>query len=617
MSFLHPLGLLGLIGVPILILIYIIKSKYSEQTIASTFLWTLSEKFLKRKNPISPLAGIISLILQILAVVTISLIVAKPIFTIPNSANEYCFVLDASGSMNMKNGNETYFKAAKDEINRVINSSVDGSVYTLIYAGDTTRVVFEKTDDKQQAKTLLEELEVSHMATDFTDAIGLAQGYFNESPATLTYFVTDTAYTDVKNIEVINVAKPVENYGLTDVYYISEGSTLTITGKANSYHQDADLTLELYMDDAQEAVDTLTVSVKKGEPTVFTFTRKADSFSSLKVKIQQTDALPLDNEYVIYDVKSEDSYKTLLVSERPFFMESVLKSISNAPVEVLAPEDYTGQTGYGLYIFDTIDSTGLAELPKDGTVWLMNIAGSVTDSGFTVQGEMTFAGSEVLTPSTSSSSTTQALMDGLLGNDIHIKRYIKCGFYRNFTTVFSYQGNPVVFAGTNSHGGREVVFAFDLHDSNLPLLYDFSILMRNLVDYSFPNMVETTTYTCGDVAEINVIANCQSIRVESPLGNISYLDIDSATAMLPLTEAGNYHITMTVAGSTREFNLFSALAEEERIPENTEAELMLQGEKVTDGFDGTYDPIVVLFILLALFITADWMVYCYEKYQLR
>ena len=44
MTFLHPLGLLGLIGIPILIIIYIIKTQYTEQTISSTFLWTLSEK---------------------------------------------------------------------------------------------------------------------------------------------------------------------------------------------------------------------------------------------------------------------------------------------------------------------------------------------------------------------------------------------------------------------------------------------------------------------------------------------------------------------------------------------------------------------------------------------
>ena len=98
MSFLYPLGLLGLIGIPILILVYIIKSKYTEQTVASTYLWTLSERFIKRKRRPSPLAGIISLILQILAVTIISLAIAHPIITVPNSANEYCFILDGSGS---------------------------------------------------------------------------------------------------------------------------------------------------------------------------------------------------------------------------------------------------------------------------------------------------------------------------------------------------------------------------------------------------------------------------------------------------------------------------------------------------------------------------------------
>ena len=73
MSFLYPLGLIGLIGVPLLILIYILRSKYNEQTIPSTYLWTLSEKFFKRRNPLSGLTGIISLILQILMVIFASL----------------------------------------------------------------------------------------------------------------------------------------------------------------------------------------------------------------------------------------------------------------------------------------------------------------------------------------------------------------------------------------------------------------------------------------------------------------------------------------------------------------------------------------------------------------
>ena len=77
MSFMYPLGLLGLIGVPLLIIIYILRSKYNEQTVPSTYLWHLSEKFFKRRNPLSGITGIISLILQILMVIILSL--ASPV----------------------------------------------------------------------------------------------------------------------------------------------------------------------------------------------------------------------------------------------------------------------------------------------------------------------------------------------------------------------------------------------------------------------------------------------------------------------------------------------------------------------------------------------------------
>ena len=103
MSFVYPLGLLGLIGIPILIIIYIIKNKYTEQTIASTYLWNLSERFLKNRKPISKLKGLINLILQCLAVLVISLLIARPIIHIPNSANEFCFILDGSGSIFLPN----------------------------------------------------------------------------------------------------------------------------------------------------------------------------------------------------------------------------------------------------------------------------------------------------------------------------------------------------------------------------------------------------------------------------------------------------------------------------------------------------------------------------------
>ncbi len=617
MSFLYPLGLLGLIGIPILIIVYIIKNKFTEQTVASTFLWTLSERFLKRRKRVSRLTGIISLILQLLAVTLISLAIAHPIITVPRAANEYCFILDGSGSMHMDADKHTRFEAGKAAIADMIDDAVDGSIFTLVYVGDATGVIFEQIEDKEQAHILLEELEPAQNTADFTDAIGLAQGYFNQNTSLKTYLVTDATYETAENIQVVNVAKSAENYGLSDIAYTHLNSDLTVVGKATSYVSDAALTVALYLNGAEEAVDTQTLSVKAGEPASFTLETKTKDYASITVRILEEDALAEDNRHTIYNVKSENSYKTLIVSDRPFFIESSLRSQLDSQIDVVALEDYRDQRGYGLYIFDSINAATLSGLPTDGTVWLMNVAGSVEGSGYTTQGQVTLAKGELMTLTNSTSSMAQTLTDGMIKENMYIVRYLKCGFYRNFTTILSYMGSPLVFAGTNEHGNREVVFAFDPHDSNLPMIYNYSVLMRNLVQYSFPDMVDKTTFSCGDTAEINVIANCESIRVESPSGEVSYLNTARASDLIKLTEVGTYTVQMTVSGSVREFYIWSAMNEAERDPVEGREAIALQGEATDEGFDGRFDPLFLIFIALAVIFLADWMVYCYEKYQLR
>jgi len=43
----------------------------------------------------------------------------------------------------------------------------------------------------------------------------------------------------------------------------------------------------------------------------------------------------------------------------------------------------------------------------------------------------------------------------------------------------------------------------------------------------------------------------------------------------------------------------------------------LQGEATASGLDGEFDPLIILLVCLIVIFAADWMVYCYEKYQLR
>ena len=615
MSFLYPLGLLGLIGIPILIVIYIIKNKYTEQTVASTYLWTLSERFLKRRNPVSPVAGIISLILQILAVAVISLAIAHPSITF-HGANEYCFVLDTSASMSMEAEGGTRLDVAKERIEDIIDGSVDGSAFTLVTVGDSTVTVFERLDDKKQALELLDRVEPSHCKDDISDALGKAQDQFLANSGILTYLVTDKQYREGENVTLVNVASSLENYGISNPRYELKNGTLTVNADLISYENGATLTVELFLDGAEQSATKSTCVLAAGESYPVMLVCECDGFSSLEVAITSRDGFSLDDSMVIYDVKSENSYETLLVSDAPFFVESALRSIGLMQLDVISTAEYNKNVkGYGLYIFESFTPESL---PEDGAVWLINPRASVDDSGFSVRGEVAFSAGEPIELTGASSSTAVALSKDLGTDDIYITEYVKCGLYRNFTSLYTYKGNPIIFAGTNSHGNREVVFAFDLHNSNLPVLSDYVILMENLFTYSFPPVVDRVNYYVGDIANINALPNCESIRVDSPSGDVVYLDIDGAVSPFLLTEVGSYTVTMTVAGNPREYRIYASVPESERAPTVvSETVITLQGEATDGGYDGQYDTLVILFICLALLFAADWMVYCYEKYQLR
>ena len=130
-------------------------------------------------------------------------------------------------------------------------------------------------------------------------------------------------------------------------------------------------------------------------------------------------------------------------------------------------------------------------------------------------------------------------------------------------------------------------------------------------------MLERNNFDCGDEVAVNLPANTESVRVQSPTGQVQYLSCESAVASFVPAEAGVYTLTMTVSGTQRTFYVHAAIPEAERNPVIAEKQLDLVGTPTDGGFDGTFDALILTFILLALLFAADWVVYCYEKYQLR
>lgn len=618
MSFVYPLGLLGLIGIPIVIIIYILRSKYNEQTVTSTYIWKLSEKFLKRKNPLSGLTGLISLILQILTIATVSLAVAKPIIVLPDAAYDYCFVLDASGSMNMKQGKKTRFELAKEEIEDIIRDAADGSTYSLISVSNEAFTVFEEVSNKSSALDALELLSASSDTHAHSDIFKTAQKRFDDNSSALLYLITDKSYAEYENIEVIDVGgKDVENYAIFDVTYSHSGGKLTVTANVIAYKDDADLDVNLYVDGEDTPSASKPVSVKAGELTSVTLECSKLKFNSFTTEVTNSDGYTVDNSVITHNLESDKTYDTLIVSETGFFIQSALDALLNVNVKIVDPDVYEEEiktNTYGLYIFDSYTPAAL----PDGAVWLINSDKSIVNSGFSVRDKVELGKPAPIEKSSSTATDVRSLLQDVDGRDIYIDSYVKySGMYLDFTTLFTYDSQPIIFAGANGLGNRQVVFGFDFHKSDFVLNVDFIMLFRNLIEYSFPDVLDKTNYIVGEEVLVNVLPNADTIKAYAPSGKEVYMESNGVFATLGLTEIGTYTINMKISGEETSYKLYSGANPEESKPNVEEQEFSISGERGYDKRDGEYDPTMVLFALLALLFIADWGVYCYEKYQLR
>lgn len=620
MRFLHPLGLLGLLAIPVLIIIYIIKSKYTEQTVTSTYLWTLSERFLKRKNPINKITGIISLILQLLAVIFIALAIAHPVFILPGKALDYCFILDGSGSMQTVQGGSSRFDAGKGRIRDMISSAADGSTFTLITTGNTTEMVMKEVDDKRTALRRLDAVEPSYVASGLSSASEMAAGYLEENPAVRFYLITDRAVENVQNAEVINVAGSVSNYAVDEVAYsLGVNGSLTVTGKAFSYESDANLTVDVYVNDSDAVAASTEVAVTRGTAADFTVSLVQEEFSSLRVAIRQRDNFSLDNGVTLYNTRANASYRALIVSNTPDFITFTLKALGLSCDTVEAKqEEYEKKAGeYGLYVFQNFTPE---EMPRNGAVWFIYPDTGVDEtSGFSRRGVETLSVPTRLQLNTSTSSRVEALLKHTdKAEATYVNEYLKFGTYRNFTPLMYCGSDAVILAGSNSYGNREVVFGIDLiESSDFALSYNGRILLYNLMEYTFPALVDETKLYCGDALSVNVLANCTGIRVESPSGKAEYLSTSDAITEYELTEVGEYTVIATIGNSQQTAKVYSQVPVAERVLNAAESQFVISGETSDARRDGKYEDLLYAFIILAVIVVADWAVYCYEQYQLR
>lgn len=561
MTWLAPIGFLGLTGIIALIIIYVIKPNYQKKMVSSTFVWKLSLKYRKKRLPVSHLNNILIFLCQLLILTICGLLLARPVIEQAKAGdeNERIIIIDASASMRVTDGASTRFERAVNEARTLAEETIEnGGVVSVIVADTDPKFIVqrsgaERIDDIFAAvDSLLDDPDrCSFTSADMNSAVALTEEVLRYNHEAQVFLFTGTEYLEKNGINVVDVSKDEEwnaailgadadknennHYEISiDVGCYNRTDKLTVYCEIhglNGKGENVLLQRDEYFDPTEEEKTVVfTTDDLDGRP----FT----SFDYLEVYVAVDDSFIDDNSFFLYG----GTKPTIRIQYSSSIPNNFFRGVVNTIREVMKDqwtikftELKAGETaateGFDLYIFEhTVPKT----IPTDGIVLLVDPYGSPDGAGITF-GNTT----PVSADSTLATGITHDLSKYVDFSRITVAQYTEILSADGYEELAYYKSQPVILA-KNEDNAKIVVWAFDLNKSSLPLNPDFSFLMYNMFNYYIPSTLTSNTFEIGDTVELN--SRGTNLKVE---GNGLDYSMVGKTGSVTVTRPGAYTVTQT------------------------------------------------------------------------
>jgi len=553
MSFINPNGLWFLLGIPVLIILYIIKQKFTDRTISSSFIWRKSAELIKKNIRWRKLLKYVLFALQILIIAGISLVVARPVFSGADTGTDYYVIIDGSASMLAETNGETRFDRAVGEIEDLAADMQEDSEMTVIFAADNSFYIVRQSDSFSVIDKALKNLECGLSDADIDGAVTLAQTEAEGAANAVFILYTDKDYEDTGDIAVVNMSDGEWNAAVLNLSVSEDHGQTTFMSTVASYGADQTLTLALYVDGVFK--DAQLAECSDGVPTdVYWDALELDAYSQAEVTVEADDAVSVDNSYVLCG-GGETAKDVLIVGKTSYFLENVIDAVGDFNITTAnsldtiptGVEDETADpnalSGYDLYVFDGVTPD---TLPDDGAVWIIDPGASVS----TLELGDTADGGGLSVSSGSSSETLEALTNYLDLDEIVVSEYTQLTSYDGYEPVLSCGDDPVLLVKTDADHVTTLVLMFDIHASNLPLLADFPLLAYNMTQYSVLSVLDDRSYTVDEDIAVNALPGCSGIVVTDESGTDYNVTIAASSGIFTPEKTGVYTVTeIGVSGS--------------------------------------------------------------------
>ena len=528
MPFATPLALLGLLFVPAVVAMYLLKLRRTETVIPSTLLWQRLAADTEANAPWQKLRRSLLFLVQLLLVAALAFLAARPFLERPAGlARDLVVIIDTSASMAATDVGPDRLTAAKQAAIDALRDLPSGGKVSVIEAGRTARIVATGSSDLGRIRQAIEKVRPTVSRGDLGDALALAQQLAIQSGDAQVLVATDAALAVPPTtrvdapIKVLRVGDPRGSRNQAIVALAvrtSESLSRSVfISVANLDLETATRRVELWSDD--RLIETRTIAIDSQAKADVIIDDLPDDATLLDVRLVagdpasagRPDLLATDDRAwaVIPPVRQRN---ILIVGEGDPYLETALSYLPNSRLFGLKPAEYpagavrTDGTQWDLIIFEgtvpaTLPSVPVLAIAPPKSSPLGEVTGTLKNPGIATLG------------------TDEPILRFVDLSTTHIATAQKLELPAWARSVIpGPKGAPLLYAGVRA-GLPTAVLAFEPRESDLPLQVAFPILLANLTGELFGgSAAPTTAVKPGDPVTLTIPTGSAGLRVAAPDG---------------------------------------------------------------------------------------------------
>ena len=540
MPFVAPLALAGLLFLPVVLAMYLLKLRRDQAVVPSTLLWQRLVADVEANAPWQRLRRSLLLLLQLLLVAVLALLAARPFMERPAGlAGDLVVVIDTSASMQATDVMPDRLGAAKAAVLDALKELPSGGRVSVIAAGRTAKVVANGTDDLGLVKQAINSITATSDVGSIGDALRLASALAARSADAEILVATDAAVATVPTgtlqapVRVLRVGRDGANQAIVALAVRTAPSGLShsaFISVANLGLTMATRRIELYADGELREARTLTLDPqRRTDVSIDDVDDPLHPASVVEVRLTATEPVAAASggapaaaaaDYLTVDdhawavVPPSALRRVLLVGEGDPYLETALTYLPDTEVYGIKPADYgpaTHPEKFDLIVFEGWLPPALPAQP------IFAIAPPATSPLGTVTGTLTNPGIGRLDQS-------DPLLRYVDLSTVHVGEAQKVDLPAWARDVIPGPGGaPLLYAGVLA-GRPAAVLTFLPRKSDLPLQVAFPVLLANLAgELLGGSATPADAVAPGTPVTLAIPAGAIGVKVERPDGSADQL----------------------------------------------------------------------------------------------